>query len=356
MRRWERDTWLADKETAGKTVADLLLEPTKTQTLLPKLYAALGGTQDDTSPVTLKGGGAFMVYMSQQVCFHREKLPIGLRSIGQATDLDFSSTMKPVKMLDAVTTALSWLADSSVDVWPYWRSHNKPQWRLRFDRQYGEAFYKGRRYSLGRASDKSAEFPIKVTFTGGLSQTHDNRDFQLVRIGAALWDAKFRRAAVAAFVDISLEETALESVCVMGMRVQAPNSILKDMRRMAFHEVQYKPWRSAHEDEDKQQRRMERLLKLSFVEDWKIMGGASHGGASQGACEALQLRWDKAMYFMLMGDHSSLRHLAASAPRQMSFFLLCCARMFEAAGDVATREKCDSWVDVTAPLIADLLV
>ena len=325
------------------------------QSILPKLYEYLGGTHEATSPVTLKGGAAFVVYMSREVCIHRDKLPPSLLSFEGAADLDFASTMTPPQMLEAVAAALPWFTDASVDIWPLW-APRCPQWRLRFDRQYGEAFFDGKRHSLGRDADTSASYPIKVTFTGGLSQRHDGRGFQLVRIGPGLWHQKLRRAAVAAFVDISLDDVALPTVRVMGLRVQSPASMLKTLRRMTFHEVAYEPWLAAYGDESKQQRRLERLLKMSFLEDWKTMGGIWRGKGSCGACNGLQARWSQAIDFLITRNDAALRRLATSSPPQLRFFALCSARMLETAEASSNLDECDWWVDRSAvPLMAELL-
>ena len=60
-----------------------------------------------------------------------------------------------------------------------------------------------------------------------------------------------------------MERGIFPTIPIMGMRVQAPRSMLKAIRRMCFHEVDYQPWLGAHCDFAKQQRRMERLVQYT---------------------------------------------------------------------------------------------
>ena len=47
----------------------------------------------------------------------------------------------------------------------------------------------------------------------------------------------------------------------------------KTLRRTAFHETSYKSWLAENGDVAKQQIRAERIIKLSFILDWKTMAG-----------------------------------------------------------------------------------
>ena len=63
--RWRaRERRFNEKEGAAENVSQLLLEPPRMQNLLPRLYASLGGNAEATSPIILKGGAAFAMYMT----------------------------------------------------------------------------------------------------------------------------------------------------------------------------------------------------------------------------------------------------------------------------------------------------
>ena len=217
--RWRaRERWFEDKEAAVKTTADLLLEPPRMQMLLPHLYTSLGGTEKATSPIILKAGAAFVVYMTREVAFYGAALPSGVHNFAHAADLDFASRSSAAQLINQIKTALPWLAHVSADICSHWEEAC-PQWQLRHDNMCGEAFFNGRRCNLGRPPlDSSADLPIKLSFHGGLTERHTGTDFQLVRIGAAVWHKRLRRATTAAFVDVSLSNAALSTVYVMGMR------------------------------------------------------------------------------------------------------------------------------------------
>ena len=348
--RWRaRERWFNEKEGAAENVSQLLLEPPRMQNLLPRLYASLGGNAEATSPIILKGGAAFAMYMTREITFHGDTLPSSVHNFAYVADLDFACHSPAALLIERAAAALPWLANVSTDIWPSFE-RACPQWRLRRDAGRGEAFFDGRRIPLDY--DKTMYLPVKLSFHGGLTEKHTGTEFQLLRIGAALWHKKMRRAAVAAFVDVSLGNAVVPTVCVMGMRVQAPRSLLKVLRRMTFHEAEYAPWTAAFGDEAKQERRVERLVKLSFVEDWKTMGGTFR---SPGALESLQSRWRKALGLLFLSDTAELRRFSLSAPPQMRFILVCCARTAEMAAATNMLEDYNWWIDyAVTPLILDV--
>ena len=353
LQRRARDRWLEDKDFAATATADLLLTRSRMPVLAAQLYALLGGTEKLSSPITLKGGAAFVVYMSREVAFHSDTLPSCLHTYADAADLDFASNTPASQLVVEISSILPWFAETSTHIWTQLQK-KCPQWRLRRDGNYGEIFFGGRSYKLGSHPDiyNSMDLPIKLSYHGGLVEKHTGKAFDLVRIGAAVWHIRLRRAAVAAFVDISLTNMTIPTVCVMGMRVQAPRSMLKALRRMTFHETAYAPWHAAYGDAEKQDRRFQRLVLLSFFEDWKTMRGSRRGPDAK---EGLQHRWMKALDFMLTGHSVDLRRLASSAPPQMCFLFLCCARTAEKAPTMDMLEEYNAWVENSViPIVVDL--
>ena len=351
---YARERWFKEKALAAETVAQLLLRADRMQDTMTILYTLLGGTSAEASPIVITGGAAFCLYMSREVALHAEDLPAGLCTFAQAADLDFAATEEPANLVRSCAVALHWLADVSADIWPAWQAENK-QWQLRRDAKWGEAFYHCCRADITPAeATPTAEFPIKLSLHMGMHNPTTGEDFRLLRLGAAVWHKKLSRAAIAAFVDVSLNAKVLPSTTVMGMRLQSPRSMLKELRRMTFHETHYAPWWAAYGDETKGDRRLERLVKLSFVEDFKVVGGLCLG---RSACLGLQQRWKKALEMLVLGQPAELRHLAWSAPRNMQFLMLCLARMLEEVLRFNNMEDFDAWMAFSLyPCITDVVL
>ena len=180
-----RQRWFADKETAADMVTQLLLKPDRLQSLLQTLYILLGGTPGRASPVVVKGGAAFSLYMTREVAFHADKLPACLCSFAQAADLDFSSIKEPKDLVETGAAALPWLAEASADIWPHWQEWN-PQWDLRRDAKWGESFYGCHRSDITQKATPDAELPIKLSLHAGMSNPATGEDFKLLRMGAAI--------------------------------------------------------------------------------------------------------------------------------------------------------------------------
>ena len=119
-----------------------------------------------------------------------------------------------------------------------------------------------------------------------------------------------------------------------------------------FHEVGYAFWPAVCEDDAKQERRLGRLVKLGFVIDWKTMGGPTR---DESAARGLQNRWRKALHLLCSADSAGVRALAASAPPQMRFTLLCFARVLEQANKHGALPLFNAWLDrIVLGLILDV--
>ena len=90
----------------------------------------------------------------------------------------------------------------------------------------------------------------------------------------------------------------------------------------------YQPWNAAHGNSDKQQRRFERLVNISYLQDFKTMGGR-HRGVE--AAAALTARWQQVPEHLLMSDSARIREAPYSAPPQLCYFLMASARVCEMA-------------------------
>ena len=180
---------------------------------------------------------------------------------------------------------------------------------------------------------------------------HSGGRFSLIRLGLAVWHKGLQRSSSATFVDISAAGRPPTTVA-MGMRIQSPRSMLRTLRRIIFHEVAYQPWNAAHGNPDKQQRRFERLVKISYVLDFKTMGGM-HRGVE--AAAALTACWQRVPEHLLMADSARIREASYSAPPQLCYFLMASARVCEmAAEDEGELARYDEWLgQVVFPIVTD---
>ena len=351
-RSWRSaEYWVRAKERQADFVAaKMFASPGETLSRLQGLYAEFGGDETTASPLVVKGGAAYLVLMEREVG-RREasSLPASLRRGPHVADLDFCTRESARGTLHRASRALKWLSRSAPKL-PLHFERRWPLWRVRSDASRGEAIFSRERRALGPELDTS--LPFKLTYHGGLTDSHSGQEFALVRLGLAVWHTTLRRASLATFVDICVGAD-VPSVCAMGMRVETPRSVLRTLRRLTFHETRNAPWLAAHGDEGKQGRRMERLVKLSFVVDWRTMGGAQRG---EDAAEGLMNRWRRVSRMLYWADEDGLRKLANSAPPQLSFFALCCAGAWREASRGDQVEECAGWVrNLARPAVMELL-
>ena len=189
----------------------------------------------------------------------------------------------------------------------------------------------------------NATLPFKVTYTGYLKEkdkTKAGEHFSLVRLGLATWSLEFMRPSLAAFVDISVGSQC-PTMVVMGMRVVTPRHQLKCLRRMLFHEQpNYNAWLML--GDDKQKRRFEYMLKMSFVEDFKHIQAPERGIK---AVEGLLQRWANVRELLLLDEPEKIREVAEESTPQLSFFLLVSARVLVAATAQGKMRKHDAWLE-----------
>ena len=346
-----KEYWVDAKARLEKYVTRRVLRPGRCLDVVLRMYSSLGGHADANSPVFVKGGAAAWLYLSQQCSIWRDLLPAAFTRLAPAADLDFGATMPADKVVPEAARALTWLSDLASDVELVEKFEKQwPKWCVRRDAQFGESFGGGIRRSIGNVEKEGAKLAMKVTCHGGCVDRHSGQNFSLVRLGLAVWNRQLRRASVANLVDISVG-TREPTTVVMGMRVQTPRSMLRTLRRMAFAEVDYEPWLSAHCDGDKQHRRLERIIKLSFIEDFKTMGGRVRGWE---AAVGLMRRWQRVPE-LLLTDCVELSKAAEAAPPQLRHFYLVCARVCAVALSSGKMREYDTWIgNVVFPQIADL--
>ena len=92
---------------------------------------------------------------------------------------------------------------------------------------------------------------------------------------------------------------------------------------------------------------------MSYVQDFKTMGGR-HRGVEASA--ALTARWQRAPEQLLIADGARIRVASCSAPPQLGYFLVACARVCETAvkneGELA---RYDAWLgQIVFPIVTDL--
>ena len=258
-----------------------------------------------------------------------------------AADLDFSTSTPAADMMERGIKALGGMSDMVIgmglpaqleELWPLWQS--------RPDAQLGDGFVQKARHGIGSADAPGDALPVKLSYHGGLTESHSGDTFSLIRFGLAVWQKDLKRATLATFIDVAVG-ASFPTIPIMGMRVQAPRSMLKAIRRMCFHEVDYQPWLAAHCDFAKQQRRMERLVKLSLLEDFKTMGGRSRGTP---AFYGLQLRWKRVREMLILADWQGLRERAKQSPPQLTFFMRVCARSCFQAQQQDTMAEYGAWL------------
>ena len=346
---YAQQRWVRSKEEQADFVASVLLDPVRNFDVIQKLYHSLGGHADADSPVYLKGGVAASLYLRQQVLLFENELPAALRVRDAISDVDFGCNCGESKLMEKMIPSLIWLTELAKECrlqdlfqvrWP--------EWQIRDDRNIGESFGTGKRQSSGATECKQS---VKVTHHIHCLDRYTRKAYNLMRVGLGVWSNRHRRASMANFVDISLA-AGLPTVDVMSMRLQSASSMLRSLRCMSFHQVNYQPWR-ATADEDKLERRFRRLIHLSFVEDYKHMGGRYRG---QEATHSLLRRWREVPELLLMADANAIYAKAESVPAQLRFFLKVCARTCNEAG-VDDMPDYDYWLGkVVFPLVDKLMV
>ena len=345
--------WHDAKKRQAAFIAQRVLDPLRSLDVIMQLYVSLGGTASSESPIFIKGGAAAWLYLSQQCSILQDAFPQYFTKMEIIADLDFGTSGQTKDVVSKAAQALGWLTDLASECNVVKGFEKKwPRWHVRRDRELGESFDFPERKSLGKGDDRGNGFAIKITCHGGCMDNHSGCQFDLLRLGLAVWCKPLRRATVVSVVDISVS-TRLPTTLVMGMRVQSPRSMLRTLRRMAFHETGYQPWLASHGDIKKQIRRFERLVKLSVVEDFKLMRGCMRGDT---VIKGLLRRWGKVPELLLMADDQAMRKCAASAPRQMGFFLSVCARACHRAVGDHEMEAYDWWLsNIIFPLVAELI-
>ena len=344
-----RRRWMEEKERQSTFVAAAVLQPTSCFDIIQKIYVSLGGERCTQSPIFLKGGAAASLYISQQVQSLGAVFPPAFTSPQSIADLDFGCSREAGEIVPKVGRSLAWLSQLAEERSVIKRFEKRwSAWRVRRDEHWGESFAGGRRGSLGTTGDK--RLAVKATYHCTCFDKHSGEEFRLVRVGLGVWSEPLRRASVANFVDISIVPRCPTTVDVIGMRVQAPGSMLRTIRRLAFHETAYKPWQGA-DNKGKLCRRFDRLIKLSIVEDFKLMGGRFRG---DDAMLALLRRWRRVPELLLVANADAVYAMSESAPAQLSYFLRVCARTCVEAAE-EDMPAYDWWLSVViSPLVAKL--
>ena len=340
---WQtRMYWHESKRRLEKYVSQRILQEGDGFHLLLRLYALLGGSNEQSSPITVKGGTAAWLYLKQQTVWLSTVLPSASLQVASPVDFDFDSMLSPASTLANSVRAIHSMRQL-VDLERF--EANCPMWKVRKDNALGESFPLWSRCTLGVSTSL---LPIKVTYRGGLAARSDNTEFSLIRLGLALWHRRLARSSVISFIDIAMNKKQTPSTCVFGVRVESPRSMLRTLRGMIFHDVNYQPWLGSDGDYKKQQRRFERLLMISFLEDFKLMSGRVRGVE---AAQALMKRWCRVPELVLLAEVDAMRAAANASPQHLRFFLLCTARV---CGMVSAPEY-DAWLEHTVyPQIVNL--
>ena len=287
-------------------------------------YSALGGTSDPSSPVVIKGGAAAWLYLfatASPLWFNerwRAEVPTA------AADIDFAY-MKPItSAVDRVASRLlPRLAIFVKKTGLVQRIQNRwPLWRVRDDASLGESFCCDSRAPIGHSA--LSHLPVKLTCHRQGNQV-DEKDLSLLRVGVALYHKKLQRSTVISFVDIAVQPVSTDTVMIAGMRLQSPSQMLRDLRRLIFHETTYRPWENRLIDVEKHARRMDRIVKLSVALDVRRVL------VEEVAIERWKRLPRRLLYSVEAEEPDQLRQMAVDAPRQIRFFLKVVARTLEEA-------------------------
>ena len=344
------ENWVKIKERTEKNFSrKFMRDEDRCLLLLTKLYEALGGTTSQESPICIKGGAAAWLYFVQQRSFLRGGIADVIGGTSVPADFDFASSMEVSPTIAAGIRAVRSMSETAGDLDV---NHEGP-WHVRNDATLGEAYAAKERKSLGKIANAQSppDLPMKMTYHAGLTDRGTGTEFDLVRLGLALWHTRLQRATTAALVDISIgKRSEVRFMTVMNMQIQTARSMLRESRRMLFHEVHYEPW--VNGSLEKQCRRFHRLVLLSFIEDFKLMGGATRGDE---ACDGLLLRWRKLPELLIIADGNDLRRRAESSPLHLRCFLRIAARICKKAWESGRIEEYDEWLeDVIFPCIRAL--
>lgn len=302
--------------------------------------------------VYLKGGAAAWLHLKHQR--QVRSLPQLGRGTGHIADLDFgfvcsdrAALRHVVPKIGRALPGISNIAARGNLVGRFEKAW--PTWKVRMDGLLGESFQGKEKRSMGTLSIQKhgRRVPMKMTHHAACRDNNTGNNFDLLRIGLAVWNKPLRLQSVVPFVDLCTTSAPPATMHIEGIRVQTPRSLLRDLRRLLFHETDYRPWCSNYEGYDyeaKLERRCNRLVQLSVLADYNEEGG------SDVAVNYVRQHWLDSLPPLFAARAERIRSHASTAPRQLKYFLLVCARACEqAVGPDASEEYHACLHDVFVP-------
>ena len=178
---WQtRMYWHESKRRLEKYVSQRILQEGDGFHLLLRLYALLGGSNEQSSPITVKGGTAAWLYLKQQTVWLSTVLPSASLQVASPVDFDFDSMLSPASTLANSVRAIHSMRQL-VDHERF--EADCPMWKVRKDNALGESFPLWSRCTLGLSTSL---LPIKVTYRCGLASRSDSGRVRGVEAAQAL--------------------------------------------------------------------------------------------------------------------------------------------------------------------------
>ena len=335
---WAR--WLEKKEKQSSFLGKDILGRPGSADIVRGLYERLGGEDS----VHIKGGVAVEMYVAAKMEELAIRPPWSQQApFGGVHDVDFVCTANVSQIVQKAVHTLHYLSYKAHKCGTLERFLQRwPTSELRRDAETGISFLDERR-SLG--TPRVDETVFKITVHRGRNRK-SKENYDLVRIGLGVWDPTVFRTSVPAVVDVAVTTASQRPsrLLVNGMQTESPRSMLRTLRRMIFHEADYRPWLA--DDPEKMFRRLERLMKLSIVEDLRMEGRGEQ--SLQDLLERWRSDFQNSVFWAAAEDTRACVKRSAEknpAERQRRYFLKVCARTFEEAANNGLMEDCGYWLD-----------
>ena len=336
--------------------------------VLLQMYSALGGTDGTNSPVVLKGGAAAEICMRQEIAMllhlHGVQFP-HFRALA-VKDIDLAVRDIDLYMAAYLHTTVSKLSalikGIGIDVF---LSENCTGWCIRSaDGHIGDNFpdgAKGPRASLGTCPPWD-DHVVKGKYIGNGEDPFNGR-YKLLRLGVPMLDVRLGVPMLSwiHMIDLCCNESGRSrtdlsgAVTVMGMRVQSLRDQVKTARRMVFHDSDYQPLNTKM-DNEKLSRKLECIVQLSFMVDFKNTWCPESGGtAAEEVISDLLRRWRQVGILLIQADHEQMYSVAEDSPPQLCYLLRLCARTRLVAIQLGESKKYDWWiVEIFLPVLKEM--
>lgn len=332
--------WRNARERQAAFVAGRLFRGEK------EIWDIMACVSEASPAVYLKGGAAAWLHLHPVRSSTWPQLGSGAEHVEQIADLDFGILCPDRASLQHVVPEIVRTLPGISDIAARGNLLGRfekawPTWKIRMDGLLGESFQAQEKRPMGALSLEEGGrrvVPMKVTHHAACRDKNTGNDFDLLRIGLAVWNEPLRLQTVVPFVDLCASSAPPATVHVEGIRVQTIRSLLRELRRLLFHETNYRPWCSIEGFEAKLERRCTRLVQLSVLSDY------NEEGDRDVAAKNVRQQWLDALPRLFAARGERICSHARTAPRQLKYFLLVCARACAQAVGPDASEAYHHWL------------